>query len=274
MDLVGKFHEVGIKHFSASSLNKPQANFIFEKVYLSAEQRKNIIVGENAALGTSVHEAIQAVLAHGQDIDEAIANAEVAFDFHPANKSQEKREKFRTEIHDMVHMGVDAMASEFAGAQEERKIELELDGVVLPIIGFIDLHKQESNCFAEIKTKAISMRNVDGNIRWAKAVIPKSPAKEHVRQAAIYNAATGAEPHIVYVSSHKTVSFNQANCEALSDESLKRALSDIRDKAIRLQNLFAISNDPKKLAGLLEPDFGSFWWPDEFMKEAKELWKL
>lgn len=274
MDLVDKFHEVGIKHFSASSLNKPQANFIFEKIYLSAEQRKNIIVGENAALGTAVHEAIQSVLCHGQGIDEAIKEAETTFDFHPANKSQEKRERFREDIADMVHVGVGALAADFGGSQEERRIELELDGVVLPVIGYVDLFKDGK--LAEIKTKAARAGAVkkDGTRSWSKGSLPKEPAWPHVLQAAIYNKATGAEPNIVYVSAHDSIIYSPENCEKLSDEYLSYAIQEIREKAIRLQNLIAISNDPKVLAGLLEPDFGSFFWADEFMTEARELWKL
>lgn len=274
MDLVEKFHQVGVKWFSASSLNKPQANFIFEKIYLSDEQRQKIIVGENAALGTAVHEAIQGILCHGQDFDEAVEAAKLTFDFHPANKSEEKRVKFREDIEAMVHSGVNCLSQDFSGAQEERRIELELDGVVLPIIGYVDLFKDGK--LAEIKTKAARAGAVkkDGTRSWSKGSIPKEPAMQHIMQSAIYWKATGAEPNIVYVSAEDSIIYTPENCDKLSDEYLSYALDQIRSKAIRLQNLIAISNDPKVLASLLEPDFGSFYWADEFMEEARELWKL
>ena len=77
-------------------------------------------------------------------------------------------------------------------------------------------------------------------------------------QAAIYQKATGAEPNIVYVSADDGVIFNPENTDKLSDETLAYAIEEVRRKCILRQNLVAISEDPKVLAGLLEPDFGSF----------------
>lgn len=274
MDLVDKFHEVGIKWFSASSLNKPLPNFIFDYVYLSPEQRRTIIVGENAALGTSCHEAIQAIVCHGQDIDDAIQNALTTFDFHPANHSDEKRVKFREILPDMVRTGVDCVSKDFGGAQDEKRIELQLDGVVLPVIGYVDLIKDGK--LGELKTKAPRQGAVkkDGTRSWSKGSLPKEPAFDHIIQASIYHAATGAEPNIVYVSAEDSIIYNPSNCEKLSDEYLSYALEQVRAKAIRRQNLFAVSNDPKVLASIIEPDFNSFYWANEFMDEAKELWKV
>lgn len=273
MDLVDKFESVGIKWFSASSLNKPVPNFIFEYIYLSPEQRRTIIVGENAALGTAVHEAIQAIVCHGQDIDEAIEAALVTYDFHPANKSEEKRVKFREVLPDMVHSGVNCVSQDFGGAAEEKRIELRLDGVVLPIVGYVDLIKDGK--LAELKTKAPrqGMIKKDGSRSWSKGSLPKQPVIEHVYQASIYHAATGAEPNIVYVSAEDSIIYNPSNCEMLSEDYLSYALQEVRAKALRRQALLAVSSDPKVLASIIEPDFGSFYWPEEFMGEARELWK-
>lgn len=273
-DLAAKMNNAGLKHFSASQLNKPVANWMFNYVYLNNEQRKKIIVGENAAMGTAAHEAIQAILCHAQDIDSATSAALMSYDLHPANKSEEKRVKFREVLPAMITQGVDLMAEKFGGSQEERRIELELEGVVLPIVGYVDLYKDD--CFAEIKTKAPRQgaRKKDGTRGWTKALLPKEPAFEHVLQAAIYHKATGAEPNIVYVSADSGIIFNSDNCEKLSDDYLAYAMEEVRRKCILRQNLLAYSDEPKVLAGLLEPDFGSFWWDDEYIAEAKKLWKL
>ena len=265
--------KAGLTHFSASQLNKPVANWMFQYVYLNSEQRKQIIVGENAALGTAAHEAIQNVLCHGQEIENAIEHALFEFDFHPANKSQEKRIKFREILPDMVRTGVDAMAGEFGGGEDEVRIELELDGVALPIVGYVDIMTEGR--FAEIKTKAPRQgaKKKDGTRGWSKSSMPKEPVWEHVLQAAIYHKATGVEPNIVYVSAEDTAIYNPENCEKLSETYLSYAIDEVRRKCILRQNLLAISSDPKVLAGLLEPDFGSFWWDEETIGEAKELWK-
>ena len=272
--IADRFSSMGIHHFSASSCLMPVPVWLFNYGYLSAEQRRAIVVGENAAAGTASHEGIQAVLSRGEDIDSAIKKALLTFDFHPANESQEKRVKFREDLPDIIHNGVNILSQDFTGAEEEHKIELWLDDVVLPIVGYVDLLKDDK--LAEIKTKAARQGAIkkDGTRGWTKGSLPKEPSYEHVIQAAIYNKATGAEPNIVYVSAHDSIIFNPSNCDKLSDEYLSYAIQEMRRKCLVRQNLVAVSSDIKTLASLQEPDFNSFYWADEYMKEAKELWKL
>ena len=246
---------------------------MFEYVYLSKEKRREIVVGENAAFGTAVHTVIQAVTCHGQDIDEAVEEAMTGYDFHPANFSQDKRDKFRELIPAAATVGIDLLSPLFAGAQEERKIELTLDGVLVPVMGYVDLFKDGQ--LAEIKTKAPRQGAVkkDGTRGWTKASLPKEPAWEHVLQAAVYWKATGATPNIAYVSSDDGVIYNPDNCDKMSDDVLNFAIDEIRRKAITRQNLLAVSTDPKVLAGLMEPDFNHpFYWGHQFVNDAKELW--
>jgi hypothetical protein len=273
MDLLEKMKSVGVYHFSPSQLNRPLANWMFEYVYLSKEKRREIVVGENAAFGTAVHTVIQAVTCHGQDIDEAVEEAMTGYDFHPANFSQDKRDKFRELIPAAATVGIDLLSPLFAGAQEERKIELTLDGVLVPVMGYVDLFKDGQ--LAEIKTKAPRQGAVkkDGTRGWTKASLPKEPAWEHVLQAAVYWKATGATPNIAYVSSDDGVIYNPDNCDKMSDDVLNFAIDEIRRKAITRQNLLAVSTDPKVLAGLMEPDFNHpFYWGHQFVNDAKELW--
>lgn len=273
MDLLEKMKSVGVYHFSPSQLNRPLANWMFEYVYLSKEKRREIVVGENAAFGTAVHTVIQAVTCHGQDIDEAVEEAMTGYDFHPANFSQDKRDKFRELIPAAATVGIDLLSPLFAGAQEERKIELTLDGVLVPVMGYVDLFKDGS--LAEIKTKAPRQGAVkkDGTRGWTKASLPKEPAWEHIMQAAVYWKATGATPNIAYVSSDDGVIYNPDNCDKMSDDVLNFAIEEIRRKAITRQNLLAVSTDPKVLAGLMEPDFNHpFYWGHQFVNDAKELW--
>lgn len=273
MDLLEKMKSVGVYHFSPSQLNRPLANWMFEYVYLSKEKRREIVVGENAAFGTAVHTVIQAVVCHGQDIDEATEEAMTGYDFHPANFSDDKRDKFRELIPAAASVGIDLLSPLFAGAQEERKIELMLDGVLVPVMGYVDLFKD--GLLAEIKTKAPrqGMIKKDGTRSWAKASLPKEPQWEHVLQAAVYWKATGATPNIAYVSAEDGVIFSPDNCDKMSQDILDFAIEEIRRKAITRQNLLAVSTDPKVLAGLMEPDFNHpFYWGHQFVNDAKELW--
>ena len=110
MDLLEKMKSVGVYHFSPSQLNRPLANWMFEYVYLAKEKRREIIVGENAAFGTAVHTVIQAVVCHGQDIDEAVEEATTGYDFHPTNFSEDKRDKFRELIPAAASVGIDLLS--------------------------------------------------------------------------------------------------------------------------------------------------------------------
>jgi hypothetical protein len=272
-DLLEKMKSVGIYHFSPSQLNRPLANWMFDYVFLSKEKRREIIVGENAAFGTAVHEIIQASVCHGQDINEATENSLTGYDFHPANASQDKRDKFRELIPEAANVGIDLLSPIFSGAQEERKIELTLPGVLVPIMGYVDLFKEDQ--LAEIKTKAPrqGMVKKDGSRSWTKASLPKEPQWEHILQAAVYWKATGAKPNIAYVSSVEGIIYNADNCDKMSEDVLNYAIEEIRRKAITRQNLLAVSTDPKVLAGLMEPDFSHpFYWSHQFVNDAKELW--
>ena len=170
-----------LPHHSASQFNKPDANWLFEYIYLSKERRREIKVGYNAAVGTASHNAIQAVLTAGHDIDDAIQQALMSYDFHDAPEGEpvEKRDKFREILPDMVKNGIDLLAEQFGGAEDERKVEVSLKGVDAPVLGYIDLCS--SDAFAEIKTKAPRQGAVkkDGTRGWVKASIPSKPDFNH-----------------------------------------------------------------------------------------------
>ena len=276
MDLLQRLENVGLTHFSASQLNKPVANWMFDYVYLSSEERRKKIVGENAAYGTAVHSAIQNILCNGLSAEDAIEDALMSYDFGRTDVSTEKGVKFREMLPSAVHSGLELMSEMFTGSIEEKRIELKMDDVALPIIGFVDLLNDDKKIFGEIKSKAPRQGAVrkDGTRGWTKGLIPRAPTHEHVLQCAIYAKATGYKPNLIYVSAEGGHIFNEDNCEKLSDAYLSYALEEVRRKCILRQNLLAVSDDPKVLAGLIEPDFGTFWWDDESMEEARELWKI
>jgi hypothetical protein len=48
----------------------------------------------------------------------------------------------------------------------------------------------------------------------------------------------------------------------MSGDDVHRHLEALRLIALSLGRFLAISNDPRELAGLIVPDFESFWWSD------------
>ena len=104
------FLKIGLDHFSPSQLLRPTPNWLFEYVYLSKDQRRSITVGENAAYGTAVHNGIQAFLVGDIDMDQAVDQALMDYDFHPADEDAEKRVEFRDRIDPAVRLGCEHFA--------------------------------------------------------------------------------------------------------------------------------------------------------------------
>ena len=272
-----EWQNAGLTHLSASQLLRTHAKWVFDYVYLDSSERRKMGVGERAAIGTSVHNAVQSVLCNGNDIDDSIRQAEVDFDFHPADQDRVLRDKFRTCIPDMVNNGINLLGEAFTGSVEEQRIELWLDGVGVPIIGFVDL-MQTGTMFCEMKTKAPRKTKLlkSGEQGWSKATLPKKPEHNHLCQAAIYQKALGITPSVAYIAEHDAVLFTPFNCEALSGESMAACLEDMRQKALIRQNLLRVSNDPKVLASITDPDWQhAYQWKmePEFYRKAKELWQ-
>jgi len=264
-----------VPHFSASQLNQPTANRVFSYLYLK-ERRKDTKVGFNAAVGTACHNAIQSVLCLGEDVDTAIVKAVADLDFHtaPPSEPEDKRDKYKEILPDMITNGLNLLGEAFGGSKDEQRVEVLLDGIDVPIIGYIDLCSSSSFC--EIKTKAIRRGAVkkDGSRGYSRASIPAQPEYNHMCQIAIYHKATGLVPTVAYIADHDAVLFTPDNCEELQPHVIAYYLEEVRQKALRWQNLLKISTDPAVLVGFVEPDFTSFYWDEETLEEAKNLWKI
>ena len=268
------FLKIGLDHFSPSQLLRPTPNWLFEYVYLSKDQRRSITVGENAAYGTAVHNGIQANLVGDVDVEQAIDQALLDFDFHPADEDAEKRVEYRSRIPAAVELGCEHF-KDLTDVGDEQKIHLELPDVSIPLTGYIDL-VSDGNLY-EMKTKAPRKGQIkkDGTRGWSKPALPKEPDYNHLCQVAVYQKATGLKPNIVYISDTDIAHFDQDNCDKLSPEYLEYCLYDLRRRALIRQNLLAVSTDPKVLAGLVEPEFNHpFYWKNQFIDEARTLWNL
>lgn len=270
--------EVWLEHFSPSQIEKPLANWVFDYVYLGG-RRRDIKVGAPAPAGGAAHDAIQEVICDGVDIEDAVAGAESRLLDHVSRDEldEQKKERYIEDMGKMVANGVEAMAH-FGDidATKEQVLGYEHPRLDIPIIGYADF--STSDYIIELKTKwarAGAIRK-DGTRGFSVPTAPKKPDAAHVRQVAFYYAASGKLPSIVYISANDYVIFNSENCEELSVPSLQRGMEQLLMGAIVRQNLLKISNDPEVLAWYVQPDWNDFRWNigDEFLEEAKELWKL
>lgn len=248
---------------------------MFNYLYLR-DRRKDTKVGFSAALGTACHGLFQSVLCLGEDINKAVAKAQADIEFHtaPSGEPEDKRQKFKEVVPEMAESGLSVLSDLFGGSEDEKRVELHLDGVDVPIIGYIDL--VSDNLFCEVKTKAPKRgaEKKDGTRSYSKASIPKAPDYKHMCQVSIYAKATGLIPTVAYVAAHGSVLYTPDNCEELQPERIDFYIEEVRGKAIRWQNLLKYSTDPHVLAQIIEPDFSSFYWDPDLLQEARELWKI
>ena len=268
---------VDLDHLSPSQLLTSTPSWIFKYLHLGKE-RRNIVVGENAALGSAVHSAIQNVLC-GIPTYDAAREAQIQFDMHDANEDNAKRIKFRGIIPQMIQNGVDTLLENgFFAALPEEKITTRLDGVNVDVIGYVDLVVPKT-IFCEMKTKAPRKTKLlkDGSQGWSKGTLPKVPDKNHIMQLAIYQKALKITPSICYINEAEAVLFTPFNCEELKAENLAKCVEEMRQKALVRQNLLKLSDDPKVLASIVDPEWDHpYQWKleDEYLQKARELWQF
>ena len=278
-ELPQEWADHGITYMSHSQLEKPACLRLFEYRYLK-DERKDIPVGVPAVAGGSAHDAIQSVVCDGLDIEDAILTAANRIQSHePIDElGALKTAQYVEDIEPMVRNGVEALAvyGDDRFVAEER-ISLQHPELAQEIMGFVDLTGE--NIIVELKTKwnTFNRPRQDGTRTPKSVKLPERPDPSHVRQVAIYWAATGKMPHLVYITAQGAVTFNQDNCDLLSVASLDHHFNQILHNAIVWENLLSISTDPHVLKYWIQPNWEDFRWrfmPQEYLQQAKELWKI
>ena len=270
--------EQGITYMSHSQLEKPACLRLFEYRYLK-DERRDIPVGVPAIAGGSAHDAIQLVVCDGMSVEEATITALNRVNSHePIDELDElKTRQYVEDIELIIENGVQAL-SRYEGTQftPEERVSLRHSELAQEIMGFVDL--TSDNMIVEIKTKwnAFGPPKKDGTRSPRQAKID-TITPSHVRQVAIYWAATGKMPTLVYITTQGAVTFSQDNCELLGAESLDYHFNQILHNAIVWENLLSISTDPHVLKYWIQPNWDDFRWrfmPNDYLNQAKELWKI
>lgn len=268
-----------LTYVSHSQLEKPACLRVFEYLYLK-DERRNIPVGVPATAGGAGHDAIQSVVCDGLDIDDAIAVASKRIQEHKSISELDdlKRIQYIDDVDAIVRHGVDALAElgDLRFAAEER-ISLQHPKLAQELMGFVDLTGEE--ILVELKTKwnPLGQPLKDGSRNFRKVKMPERPDQSHVRQVAIYWAATGKMPYLVYITTEGSVTFSHENCDLLTVESLSHHFNQILHNAIVWENLLSISTDPQVLKYWVQPNWEDFRWrfmPDDYLQQARELFKI
>lgn len=233
------FERHGIDHLSASSINKwidAPSLWLLEKGMGFKPS-----VGCAAFRGTAAEAGISAALFNpDMPLADAIDIALPIYDRLSAFSTDLKRAEERLAIPGMVCEG---LALREAGIPilpngDQHRIEIFVEGLAVPIMGYLDWLYPDA--IIDLKTTHR---------------VPSAIAGNHLRQAAIYQAAhMGKRVTFFYASSKKSAA------HILTREDYDLAIAQVQQAAIRLQRFLALSDDIAELAAIIPHNSDSFYF--------------
>lgn len=242
------FERHNIGHLSASSINlfvAAPSLWLMEKV-----------VGIKGKVGAAAHRgsAVESGISHGLFDHSASAEAcqavaMASFDRLTALSGDSRREKERDMIPGMIEQGL-ALREKGnpmrPNLSDQHKIEVRLEGVPVPIIGYLDFE------FADevIDTKTTNK-------------IPSEMPAGHARQFSLYkHAKMNKRMRGAYISPKRM------EIHTLTREQYEKSLAEIVAMSQRMERFLALSDDAQELAAIIPHDPSSFYWNDASTAEA------
>ncbi len=240
------FARHGIEHLSASSLNlwaAEPAVWAMERL-LGHRSPPSALMARGKAVEDGVHAGL---------IDKALAleacaqRALAAYDREMALNPDERRDSERALIPGYVEHGLGELRQYGVPSAYQDRIELRLDDVPVPVIGFIDWRFDEHGLVVDLKT---SER------------LPSAISLSHARQGAIYASAHGNYGmRFAYVKPTAGKKDGRAVVVyELERAEIDRQIAALREIALRLDRFLNLSSDARELCRLLVPDYERFRW--------------
>lgn len=238
------FEQHGIAHLSPSSLNlwaAEPALWVMERLL-----GKRAPVGCAAHRGTAVEHGVVLGLmatdtvAYGECIEAAMRE----YDRLTALSGDPKRDQERDAIPGCVTEALQALQpygrpTAPPEGHHQHRAEITLPDVPVPVIGFKDLVYDQHNMVVDLKTQ----------LRLTSDIPPA-----HARQGAVYVVGTNAEMRFCYATPKKAAVYRL--------ENVQDHIKGLREIALRLGRFLALSKDKHELAGIVCPNFDSFYWND------------
>lgn len=248
------FQRHGIDHLSASHVNL----FIAQPAMWAATylMKKRTPVGPAAHRGTAIECGVEAGL-FDPELPVAECQKLALEKFHTLTRlsADQRIEKERDTIAPSVEIALAELRQygvpDTPEDGRQHKISVQLDGVPVPVIGYLDFKWSEHGIIGDLKSTAR---------------IPSEISPAHCRQGAIYvRAGSNVQCRMMYISNKRIAVYPVDNVAAHVAEFIRAA------KAI--ENFLNLSNDAELLTRCFAPDTSSFYWGDApAMRIAQEIW--
>jgi hypothetical protein len=229
-------------HHSPSSLNQFAASpalFVLERV-LGLKQ----VVGSPAHRGVGVEAGVAYGLINPKASEKVCYEAALtAYDTVSALSPDDRKEKYRDTIKDMVSQALDELRPYGVPDETQGFVSQNFPGIRLPIVGFYDFRWLKKGVVVDLKTT----EKMPGEIK-----IP------HARQVSFY-CSDNHKGLLTYVTPKKCTTYQLENVRKHREALLKLAKT--------VENFLSLSDDPKYFTTILAPDLDSFYWKQPYMRQ-------
>lgn len=240
------FERFNMKHLSPSSLNMYAVNpCLWVGKYLFGWKDD---MGPAAFRGTAIEAGLDHWL-YQRHPDNALTVALNQFARLTEGEASDEHEAERANIEPMLQQAIAALKEYPVPVARQIKAEHWVDGVEVPIIGYIDYLFDDHGL--DLKT--------------TKAC-PSSIKADHGRQVALYSKAKERPFSLLYVTAKKSAIY------PLSQEDADMHLRDLERQARAVRHLLAKSETPRDAANYFAPDFSDFRWSEKTIESANQLY--
>ena len=251
------FERHGIEHLSPSAINawiNSPSLFVLERLMGFKGQ-----MGASAHRGTATEVGVSAGLFEpAMPLSACVATALPVYDRLTALSGDPKRDSERAAIPGMVAQGlalrergrpiVPNEEGRFKDVAPQHKIEISLEGVPVPVIGYLDFLYDD--CLVDLKSTLRA---------------PSEMSEPHLRQASVYKKFhRDRRVHFFYVSDKKSA------LHTLTRDQYDVAMRELIGASKRLERFLGLSDDVQELAAIVPHSSESFYFNDPGTK-AKAL---
>jgi hypothetical protein len=210
-------------------------------------------VGVPAHRGTAVeHGVAHGLLNPGASLADCVDIARLKYDTITALSSDDRREKYRDNLADMIGQGLAELRPYGIPSACQGEITWQPEGLKLPIFGLFDFHWAEHNITTDLKTTE---------------KMPSTVKVNHAKQVSFYVTSNNADARITYITPKK--------CQTLAVENIDAHRAALFQIALKVEKFLDLSDDPEFFLGITAPDLDSFYWTAPAARQlAYEHWRI